>query len=321
MSGPRSTSARPEEVAVVGAAGFIGSALVARLRYLGVTVSAFTRGAPFYVPASWSVGGGSRRTVVWAAGSTDPGLAESRPDLVDADEQGFAAVVHTAAGMPHPPRIVLISSGGTVYDPSTMPPYSETSPTAPTTAYGRMKLRMEQLLAGAGLPDGEATAVRVANAYGPGQPARPGQGVIAHWLLACAEGRRPVLYGRADTVRDFVYVDDLVDALVACHRVDRLPGIVNVGSGVPTSLGELRAIVAATTGVSIDETDAGVARTFDTPGTWLDIGLARAELAWQPATPLATGVARAWRAVAAEHPGGASGSAGSGSGTHSTSVP
>ena len=232
-------------MAVVGAGGFIGAALVARLRYLGVTVSAFTRGAPFYVPASWSVGGGSRRTVVWAAGSTDPGLAESRPDLVDADEQGFAAVVRTAAGMPQPPRIVLISSGGTVYDPSTTPPYSETSPTAPTTAYGRMKLRMEQVLAGAGLPEGEVTAVRVANAYGPGQPARPGQGVIAHWLLACAEGRRPVLYGRADTVRDFVYVDDLVDALVACHRVDRLPAVVNVGSGVPTSLGELRTVVAA----------------------------------------------------------------------------
>jgi UDP-glucose 4-epimerase len=238
------------------------------------------------------------RTVFWLASSVNPVIAEERPDLVDLDIAVFERALEALESDANPPRTVLLSSGGTVYDPANPPPYNESSQVTARTAYARSKLALEQALCSSSLPPGRRLVVRVANAYGPGQLARRGQGVVAHWLEAAANHESLVLMGDAGTVRDYVYIGDLVDALVAIHREDRdLPPVLNVGSGRGTTLGEL----AQTVLDIVDDSSVGIdvrpARSFDLTRTWLDTTLATRTLGWRPRTSLRDGVLAAWRAL------------------------
>lgn len=290
----------PPKVAVVGAGGFIGSALVRRLVADGEAVGQFTRDNPFVAPDGGIADDAtSVETVIWLVGSTNPAVAEERNDLVLADENALNTMLHAVAQLEIPPRVVLVSSGGTVYDAMGEPPYAEDSAVRPATAYGKAKVRLEAAVqAGAS----ESTIVRVANAYGPGQRVGRGQGVIAHWLHAAAHRKPLVLIGDPETARDFVFVDDLVDALVRVHHASSPPPVMNIGAGHPTTLGELRRIILDVIGLPAAFV-AEPARGFDTSRTWLDIRLAEKTLGWRPTTTLAEGVARTWFALTAERGG------------------
>jgi UDP-glucose 4-epimerase len=281
-------------IAVVGAAGFLGSALVRAAGRAGVPVAAYTRQRPFLGPGGALAPGVARAgTVFWLASGITPALAETAPERVRADRDALLALATAVRRLPAPPRVVLLSSGGTVYDPAAPPPYAEGAPTRPRTAYGRAKLALEQVVAG--LPG--AVALRVANVYGPGQPAASGQGVVGHWLRAAAAGRPLVAYGDLGATRDYVHVDDVAEAMLAAHRAVAPPPVVNVGSGVPTSLGTLLGLVRDVVG------DPGLrclelpARGFDREHSWLDVRLADAGLGWRPRTALPVGLADAWMSV------------------------
>lgn len=286
---------------VVGASGFIGAALVRRLTADGVPVESFTRDRPFAAPpevqasrtAGWRPG-----TLFWLAANVNPAVAEARPDLVEVDECAFERALRALEAGESPPRVVLLSSGGTVYDTTRPPPYSETSPVAPTTTYARSKLALERALRSSSLPPECQLVVRVANAYGPGQLARRGQGVVAHWLRAAADGRPLVLIGDKESTRDYVYIDDIVDALVAIHDAPgALPPILNVGSGRGTSLAELAQTVLDVVGDPGLTIETRPARGFDVARTWLDPTLAAEILGWRPKTSLHEGVAATWLAL------------------------
>jgi len=280
----------------VGSAGFIGSALTARLRAAGLGVRTFTR------EASFCTGSGglapeleNSETVFWLATSVNPAVAEERSDLVAYDHDQFTTLLQGLESVRPAPRVVLLSSGGTVYDPAEQPPYREDSPIRATTAYARAKVELERALLGSDLPNGRKVVVRAANAYGPGQPARRGQGVIAYWLNAVLRGDPLILLGDRETVRDYIYIDDLADALVKIHESPAaLPPILNLGSGRSTSLGELSEIVLAAVGDPKLRFEDRPARSFDRPSTWLDIHLAMTTLGWHPRTPMAKGVESAW---------------------------
>lgn len=285
--------------AVVGASGFLGSALVRTLRAGGVRVAEFTRETPFLtgpgVPDDHLV---TARTVFWLATSINPAVAEAEPWRAKEDCDTFASLLRTLEQLANPPRIVLISSGGTVYDPAVEPPYREDSPTRPHSAYGQAKLELESCLSDAAPASDRGLVVRVANAYGPGQPAASGQGVIAYWMRALARGESITLYGDPETTRDFVYVDDIAEALAAVHEHDGpLPPVLNVGSGVPTSLGELAELVCEVTGFPFSGVLREPARGFDVPHSWLEVRLAGDALGWKPRTPLRTGLSAAWQRV------------------------
>lgn len=272
---------------VIGGAGFIGSRLCATLADLGVPVRPVTRADPLPTTAELR----AAATVFMVAGSVTPATAQAGPRRCAEDLAALRRLLDRIGDPDGAPHLVLTGSGGACYDPARPPPYRETDPVRATTAYAALKLDQERAVVDSGLP---ATVLRLANLYGRGQRAGTGQGVIAHWLDAVGRGEPLRVYGGLDTVRDYLYLDDLMDLLARLHRrvAERGPvaPVLNVGSGAPTTLGEVARLVATATGWAEPAIDRAAARTVDRQRVWLDVGLARATLDWSPRTPLAEGI-------------------------------
>lgn len=132
----------------------------------------------------------------------------------------------------------------------------------------------------------EFTVLAVANVYGPRQ--RPDDGVVAAFADALAAGRAPIVHGTGKQTRDFVHVDDVVDALV--RSFDRAGGlVVNVGTGVSTSINELWETMG---GASSPAPRTASARPNDLARLALSPTRARIQLGWSPFTPLRDGLSR-----------------------------
>lgn len=280
--------------AVVGAAGFLGGAVVRNLEAEGVRCVSFTRASPFALPSGElhpDLIASDR--IFWLVGSLRPAAVD--PRNVSADLAAVTTLVDGLDRAGSAARIVAVSSGGTVYASEHLPPHSETTPTRAVNGYGQALLAVEHLLQDS-WPN--HTILRVSNAYGPGQPARRGQGVIAYWLHSVVTGQPVQIIGDPASKRDYVYIDDVADALVRAARRPHVPPVVNVGSGVGTALSALYELLVETVGHPI-EVQYQPPRAFDAPSNWLDISLANVALGWRPQTSLRAGLTRAWRSVAA----------------------
>jgi UDP-glucose 4-epimerase len=280
------------EVAVVGAAGFLGAAVLTALDAGNVTAVGFTLDNPLFLDGRIAQTGRDVRTVVWCASRINPRLATENPELVEQDTADLAQALTEFSTWDRPPRVIAFSSGGTVYGPPAMPPYAETMAPAPVNEYGAAKLALERQFAGSKL---ETVSLRVANAYGPGQRPAPGQGVLAHWMEAVLSGGEVHLYGDASSTRDYVYVGDIAQAVVAAHRADAPPPVVNIGSGHPTTLDRLLESLEFAVAPARFDTVRHPARSTDTEHSTLDATLARAELGWNPTVSLDEGVAKMWQ--------------------------
>jgi UDP-glucose 4-epimerase len=189
-------------------------------------------------------------------------------------------------------RVVLTSSGA-VYGNQKEQPLTEATPADPRSPYAVSKLSAEHYVRTIGALWGiETVALRVFNAYGPGQPLPPSHPpVIPHFLRQAARGGSLVLHSKGSQTRDFVYLDDVVDALVAAATaptVDRR--VINIGSGVETSIRELAQSVIETLGVEaewiyIEDQDPGPSRMC------ADISLAHQKLGYKPRVSLEAGLA------------------------------
>jgi UDP-glucose 4-epimerase len=291
--------------AVIGSYGFIGAQLHAKLDLAGAAVTGFTRQAPVLRPDGRPHDALLAADVLYyLATSVSPAMAEQRPDLVAADHDLFCRLLDRLAEVERPPFVVLAGTGGYVYDPAATLPFREDSATAPRTAYGRAKLGLEQAIADrrAAVP---GVSLRLATVYGPGQRVSKGQGVIAHWLAAAAAGRPLRLFGNPGTVRDYVYIDDVVDALARIGEFGRdgaaPPDVINIGSGEPTRLGELLELVLAAVSGPVD-VERLPGRGFDHYDAVLDIRRAAELVGWQPETSLPAGLAKTWWALWADEP-------------------
>ena len=180
--------------------------------------------------------------------------------------------------------MIYPSSGGTVYDTEREPPYAETSPLKPIGRFGATKMKIEQLLLRPGNRDrGDADQQRVRT--GSAHRHRAGR----HRALArVSGGDEPIrVFGAPETTRDFIYIDDVCDAIQRVISSDDPPSVVNIGSGIPTTLGEVAELVSDTVGgIEIAHEPA---RGFDVGRTWLDIRLAKERLGWEPSVSFATG--------------------------------
>ncbi len=284
---PRTAPTGP--VAVVGA-GFIGGHLARALDQAGHPLQVCT--APGMLPTP------GMRTVYWTAGRVAP--AHQDPSLVTAEVTAFGEFLDTVADPAHPPRVVLASSGGTVYSPTAPPPYREDDPLDPNNPYGAMKQQMEHML----LTHTDITpvVVRFANVYGPGQQPRRGLGVIAHWLDALRHGDPITMTGDPCSTRDYLYIDDATAILLRLHTAEVVPQIVNAGSGTPTALRDLAQLTLDTTGIT-QQLRPSPARSADRLHVWLDIHRAQDTLSWTPTTTLPDGLRHTWLAAGTHHRG------------------
>ncbi|EMF01570.1 NAD-dependent epimerase/dehydratase family protein [Streptomyces mobaraensis NBRC 13819 = DSM 40847] len=285
--------------AVIGATGFIGSRLTAALTAGDPRVpAAFNRAVPPVADGRAAPGLAEADIVYFLAAGLSPILAERRPDLVEAERRLLIEVLDALAAAGRRPVFVLAGSGGAVYAPEVAPPYRETTPTRPDSAYGHAKLRLEHELFRR-RDAVRAVVARLSNVYGPGQRPVRGFGVLPHWLRAAVRGEPVRVFGDPHVVRDYVHVDDVTRFLLALRtRIagGRLPSVVNIGSGVPTSLSGLLDIVSEVTGGSVAvRWERG--RSFDRQGNWLDVARADAEFGWRAAIPLAEGVRACWERV------------------------
>lgn len=189
-------------------------------------------------------------------------------------------------------KVVFASSGGTIYgapDGADLP-VKESHPQQPISPYGiTKKVMFDYLWAYRELHAIEFTALALANVYGPRQDPHGEAGVVAIFAGRLLAGETCTIYGDGEQTRDYVYVDDVVDAFV--RAADKGGGLlVNVGTGVETSVNELYATMARVAGVDQPAVLAP-ARPGELPRSALDAGRAEMQLGWKPWTDLPTGTA------------------------------
>lgn len=188
-------------------------------------------------------------------------------------------------------RVVFISSGAVYGDQGEQPLLESASPN-PSSPYAVSKLAAEYYVRTIGDLWGiESVCLRVFNAYGPGQHLPPSHApVIPNFLRQAVRGSSLIMHGDGDQTRDYVFVDDVVSAMISASTA---PGInhlvINIGSGKETSVRDLVGLIMEVSGVKTDAIvnprgDPGVSRMR------ADLTLARDRLGYQPRFSLVEGL-------------------------------
>jgi UDP-glucose 4-epimerase len=190
-------------------------------------------------------------------------------------------------------KFVYMSSGGTVYGESRGLPLKEEDPLLPQSPYGIAKLAGERYVdmyqRAHRLP---AVIVRPSNIYGPGQRPFRGQGIVPIAFAAAFQGTPFTVFGDGTSVRDYLYVDDLCDAIHVVIAKADAGEVLNIGSGEGLPVIELlRSIAQAAeeSGHSLDLVFKP-ARPTDVHSNVLDISRLHALAPWQPRIPLCDGL-------------------------------
>jgi UDP-glucose 4-epimerase len=188
-------------------------------------------------------------------------------------------------------KVLFAASGGTLYGTTDELPVREGQPQVPESPYGVSKKAAGDYLNYYRTVRGlEYTALAMANVYGPRQNPHGEAGVVAIFAGKLLGHERPVIFGDGSQTRDFVYVDDVVDAFV--RSVDKGGGLLmNIGTGVETSVQQLFDVMAKLTGFK-QHARYDPPRPGEVPRSALDPSRAGIHLGWHPWTTVEEGVAR-----------------------------
>lgn len=299
---------------VTGAAGFIGSTLVDRLLADGHSVVGVddlssgrlvnldaARGADTFEFVEADIVGADLVAL----------LADARPEVVfhlaaqidvrrsvaDPEHDAAVNVVGTvrlaeAARRSGVRKVVHTSSGGSIYGVPQQYPTSEETLPDPASPYAASKLSGEVYLnTFRHLYGMDCSHIAPANVYGPRQDPHGEAGVVAIFVKAMLAGEPTKIYGDGSNTRDYVFVDDVVDAFVCASGAAGGGQRFNIGTGVETSDRKLHSVVAAAVGAP-DEPRIEPARLGDLRRSCLDPRRAEAVLSWRPKVDLEAGVAR-----------------------------
>lgn len=289
-------------VLVTGGAGFIGSHVVRRLSEQGATV--------LVVDLQWPVDLPPRATFA-CVDVRDAALVETTRMF------GADAVVHLAAQVSVPRSVsfptadadvnisgttraaeaaaaagaqLVFAASCAVYGVPRRLPVTEAHPLTPHSPYGMSKaaalMYLDLFTRDRGL---EATSLVLGNVYGPSVHGRPQPGVIGAFVADALAGRPSTVHGTGGSTRDFVHVDDVVDAVLAACTTP-VAGRFNIATGTETSVRDVLALVARATGEPRAQRHEAP-RDGDVPRMRLDVSRARELLGWQPRTDLGAGVA------------------------------
>jgi UDP-glucose 4-epimerase len=292
---------------VTGGAGFIGRALSNRLAREGHEVwviddlsagdeSAleeavlFTRGDVNDVPKLWTLLQGVDCVFHLAARVSVPQSVLYPRDYNSVNVGGTVSVMEAMrdAGV----RRVVLASSGAVYGEQAVQPVAETRAPNPDSPYAVSKLAAEHYVHTIGALWGiETVCLRIFNAYGPRQqlPASHWP-VVPRFLSQILGGGSVVIYGDGEQTRDYVYIEDVVDALVAAATAEQVSRLtMNIGSGVETSVNDLVSAVERASGrrahvLRNTREQGGVSRLC------ADISLAKKRLGYRPSVDLEEGL-------------------------------
>jgi UDP-glucose 4-epimerase len=284
---------------VTGGAGFIGSNLVDALVARGdevLVVDDFATGKrEFLNPEATLLEHDIREpyraeadVVFHLAAQADVQTSMQRPEYDAAvNVVGTVNVLSATPGA----QVIFSSSGGAGYGECPVPA-DEDAPFLPLSPYGIAKKCGEEYLLGWNRIHGTShVPLRFANVYGPRQDAGLEGGVVAIFLQRMARNEPTTIFGDGTQGRDFVYVDDVVAALLA--SVGKSGGPYNVGTGEATTVAQLHEAAAEVAGVE-DAPRFEEARLGDVHRSVLDVGRIERELGWRAAVPLGEGMARTW---------------------------
>lgn len=187
-------------------------------------------------------------------------------------------------------KVVHTSSGGSVYGTPPSYPTSEDTPTNPASPYAASKVAGEVYFnMFRNLYDLDCSHIAPANVYGPRQDPHGEAGVVAIFAQALLAGRPTKIFGDGSDTRDYVYVDDVVDAFVKASGSAGGGQRFNVGTGVETSTREMHTAIALAVGAA-DDPEMHPPRLGDLRRSRLDITRAREVLGWRPQVDLAAGI-------------------------------
>ena len=296
---------------VTGGAGFIGShvadALVARGDDVHV-LDNLSRGMRERVPDAATLH-------VADIGDPDDVFDTVRPELVfhlaaqadvrvsvqspdyDAEENVIGTLRVLMAAQRHGAKIVFSSTGGAIYGECDGPA-PETAERRPLAPYGASKLCGEEYLAMWNRLYGtQHVSLRFGNVYGPRQEPHGEAGVVAIFMGLLRDGGTPTIYGDGSQTRDYIFVGDVVRAMIAA--VEKRGGTYNVGTGRETSVVELYTTIERASGVE-RAPDFAPARKGELQRSALDVSLAARELGWRAERSLADGLGETWAWVVQE---------------------
>jgi UDP-glucose 4-epimerase len=297
------------QVLVTGGAGFLGSALARRLVALGHGVrviddlsagdparlpesASFSRGDVNDLPRLWTLLQGVECVYHLAARVSVPESVRYPREYNAVNVGGTVSVLEAVRDV-GVRRLVFISSGA-IYGDQDRQPASEDALPDPLSPYAVSKLAAERYVRTLGRLWGvETVCLRVFNAYGPGQqlPATHPP-VIPHFIAQTLGGGSLVIHGNGAQTRDFVYVEDVVNAMAAAATAPNInQSVINVGSGTETSINDLIRLISKVTGrdphtLYVGSQDAGVSRMR------ADLTRARTLLGYEPRVTLEDGLRR-----------------------------
>ena len=287
---------------VTGGAGFIGSHLVDALVERGdevVIVDDLSSGKREHLNPKarfeerdirQGLDASDAEVVFHLAAQADVQTSVKRPDY-DADVNVLGTVRVLEAARASGAQVVFTSTGGAIYGECDGPAGEDAS-REPLSPYGIAKLCGEEYLRGWNRMHGSGNVVlRLANVYGPRQDAGLEGGVVAIFLERLAAGEETVIYGDGGQTRDFVYVGDVVQGLIAAAGRDG--GVFNVGTGDETTILDLHRVCAAVARAE-REPRFEEARLGDVRRSVLDVSLAARELGWRPQVGLEDGLRLTW---------------------------
>jgi UDP-glucose 4-epimerase len=301
---------------VTGGAGFIGSHLVEALVARGERVRVLD-----------DLSSGRRENLSAVLGDVELLIGDvADPEAVDRAMDGCEIVFHLAAiasvqaSIENPRRShrvivdgtlnvleaarragvrrAVFASSSAVYGDHTTLPLREELPPRPLSPYAASKVTGEMYCtafhASYGLP---TVALRFFNVYGPRQdPTSPYSGVISIFASRMRRGKAPVIYGDGKQTRDFVYVEDLVRALLlACEREAAVGEVFNLASATQTSILQLTTMLNEVLGTDIPP-EFGPARTGEVRFSEGNVRRAQEALGWKAAIPMREGLSRLLRA-------------------------
>ena len=293
----------PSGILLVGGTGFIGRALAASFAAEGWEVHVLSRKPALDLPAGVQAHVGDQGDkallnpllarcahVIHLASATTPGdtvwspSAEAEASLIPA-----LRFLDCFQGYPES-RVIFVSTGGALY--GNAEGAHETTLPLPGSYHGAGKVALEAFFSVLGQRrPGGLTILRPSNVYGPGQALRAGFGIIPSLLQRARDGGTVTIWGDGSSVRDYLYIDDMV---AACRlALDGPSGVYNIGAGVGTSLNDLMQQVTEITG-RVLLVERRPSRASDIRRIVLDVASAGAILGWQPSVPLSDGLGRTW---------------------------